>query len=273
MALQKCSECGHEVSTTAAACPNCGARIDVKQAKKSIGIGGRVLIFSALGIAVIVAISHTHSALQNETPTATSAALTNGSQVPVPADPAALKAAYLKKVSTWLSGMHEMKVAATGDSTDAMLLTFQVFNAGARLVIEGSRMDLDKEGASAVQQLRKAAVQRQREAFPIMRRKFGPIARKMLWENDIEASTSGARYTTVTFVGGAFAANRNIATAEEQIEPVLRRLRFKRSAYRWMAGAETNIYTIDSPPDDALVVMAMNGTVIEEVQPMRKKEK
>jgi hypothetical protein len=180
-----------------------------------------------------------------------------------------MKTAYLKKIATMASGMHDMKVEATGDSTDAMVLMVDIFNEGAHLVQEGSSMSLDKGEAGKVHQLAEALVQRQRQAFPIMRRKFGPIAASMLWENDIEATTSGARYTTVAFVSGKFAANRNIATAQEQIEPALMRLRFKRSEYRWYSEAETNRYTLDSPSDDALVVIAKNGVVMQKVQPIK----
>lgn len=52
MALRKCSECGNQVSTTAAACPKCGARIDVALAtKKGSAKRGRVwlVIIVALG--------------------------------------------------------------------------------------------------------------------------------------------------------------------------------------------------------------------------------
>lgn len=49
MALIKCKECGHQVSSTAQACPNCGAQV----ARKPIGCGSAiVIVFLALVIAV-----------------------------------------------------------------------------------------------------------------------------------------------------------------------------------------------------------------------------
>ena len=39
MALTKCKECSHEVSTEAKICPNCGAKV-----KKPVGLGGWILI-------------------------------------------------------------------------------------------------------------------------------------------------------------------------------------------------------------------------------------
>ncbi len=47
MALKKCKECGHEVSTKADACPNCGAKL--KTERKPIGCGGFIILVAAIG--------------------------------------------------------------------------------------------------------------------------------------------------------------------------------------------------------------------------------
>jgi len=123
-------------------------------------------------------------------------------------------------------------------------------------------MSLDKNESGKVQQLVDALVQRQRQVFPLMRQKFGPIAASALWKNDIEVSTKGNRYTTAAFVAGNFAANRNIADAQDAIIPTLMRLRFKRSEYRWIPSADKyTFYNVDSPADDALAVVSEKGDV------------
>ena len=38
MPMPKCKECGHEVSSTAEACPNCGAKISHYPVKKALNI-------------------------------------------------------------------------------------------------------------------------------------------------------------------------------------------------------------------------------------------
>ncbi|RYZ83008.1 MAG: zinc ribbon domain-containing protein [Proteobacteria bacterium] len=47
MALIKCAECGNEVSTTAKACPKCGAKvIDANKAKNgAVGCAAIIVIF------------------------------------------------------------------------------------------------------------------------------------------------------------------------------------------------------------------------------------
>lgn len=47
MALKKCKECGHDISTEAAKCPNCGA--PKKVAIKNSGCGCIIAIILALG--------------------------------------------------------------------------------------------------------------------------------------------------------------------------------------------------------------------------------
>lgn len=52
MALIACSECGKQISTNAASCPNCGCRVkrrSVQQAK-----AGCMVMVIALGILIIV---------------------------------------------------------------------------------------------------------------------------------------------------------------------------------------------------------------------------
>ncbi len=45
MALKKCKECGHEVSSTANVCPNCGAR----QGQKKYGLGALIILIIVVG--------------------------------------------------------------------------------------------------------------------------------------------------------------------------------------------------------------------------------
>ena len=50
-----------------------------------------------------------------------------------------------------------------------------------------------------------------------------------------------------------FAAHANIASAEQNAEPHLLKLRFTRSAYEWARGiGEVNTYTLNAPRDDTV---------------------
>ena len=48
MAIQKCHECGKDVSTTAKACPNCGASVKKPLLQRNIGCLGGIVIISLL---------------------------------------------------------------------------------------------------------------------------------------------------------------------------------------------------------------------------------
>ncbi len=53
-ALKKCKDCGHEVSKTAEACPNCGARL--KRRWYEVGPFVTTLIFAPLFIIVLIVV-------------------------------------------------------------------------------------------------------------------------------------------------------------------------------------------------------------------------
>ena len=111
--------------------------------------------------------------------------------------------------------------------------------------------------------LRRALIFRQRQTFPILRDKAGGIFSNALWESDGKARTFGARYATVEFVNGSFAAHANIAKSHEAIRALLVRLRFKRAEYKWYSEAdEYSYYTIESPKDSDIAIVDDNGIVI-----------
>ena len=69
MSLIKCSECGNEVSDKAAACPKCGAPVQIEKtsAKKSSGVGGGFGIFIAVMVLLLLVVlfpSHNKSKVE-----------------------------------------------------------------------------------------------------------------------------------------------------------------------------------------------------------------
>lgn len=50
MALQKCHECSVQVSDTAKACPQCGAKIKKPTSRWVIGVAGLIIIFTAKAV-------------------------------------------------------------------------------------------------------------------------------------------------------------------------------------------------------------------------------
>lgn len=91
------------------------------------------------------------------------------------------------------------------------------------------------------------------EALPALRRAWAKNAGSALWESDIDVAISGANSTILTLTGGAFAANKNKADAQNAINEALHALRFKQARYKWYSGDdEYTYYTIESPPDGEL---------------------
>jgi hypothetical protein len=99
-----------------------------------------------------------------------------------------------------------------------------------------------------------------------MREKVGPILAKKAWEADVTVASKGKRFDTMEFVGGTYAANHNIAKSQEAMYPVLMRLRFKRSEYKWIPSADTYTqYPVNSPADGELAVVSESGAVTKTV--------
>lgn len=88
----------------------------------------------------------------------------------------------------------------------------------------------------------------QTEDFPVLRKKYIEVAAKRLWEEDVKVYGSNG---IITFVGGDFAAHRNIKESEEAIHDMLIKLRFKRVNFKWIEDdPDYTYYNLDSPADN-----------------------
>lgn len=136
-----------------------------------------------------------------------------------------------------------------------MQTCLKALNAASQVLLNAKDYQLNAEQQQALKTLRKSLVEKQKAGFPNMRDAFGPVVRKMLWEVDITAKTTGAGYRTIKLTGGWFALNRNIKQVQEDMLPMLNRLRFKRAEYRWSDIANKyQYYELETPADDELVV-------------------
>jgi hypothetical protein len=243
------------MSTSAAACPKCGAPRDValSPSPKSSGKFGTLLLVAVIGVGIFTGYS----------------ALFSGPRATAVADSAArpvkridIKAEYLRQVALIDQAMTDMNVDVVGTSIDAMVMMTDTFSLAARLTNQAAGMSLAAPELALVNQMGKAVVRRQLQAFPLIRENVGPILAKKTWEADVTVTTKGKRFDTMEFVGRAYAANRNIAKSQEAMFPVLMKLRFKHSDYRWADSAPRSAsYTINSPGDGELVSVSADGAV------------
>lgn len=85
--------------------------------------------------------------------------------------------------------------------------------------------------------------------FPLLRKAYTKITSEKLWENNVKVTSQG---TTINFIAGIFANNKNIKDVQEGVSEQLRVLRFKYSTYRWYDGASGTQYTMESKKDSEL---------------------
>lgn len=186
----------------------------------------------------------------------------SGPAAPVAASVAAPAAAspYSERLTEALAAVASFKVETLTTSVEGIGLAVGLFNEWAKLLNEGSGTVMSDETAAKRNELVRALRKTQTAALPILRDQYGPAVRKVLWEDDITARTIGAGFRTIELVGALFAANRNIKKANDTLYPMLMRLRFTRSQYRWYDGADKYTYYKLSPPaDDAIVVFYGEG--------------
>jgi zinc ribbon protein len=81
MALAKCPECGHDVSTRAKACPSCGAP------GKPSGVRLGLFLVAVIGIAALIGLSVGDRSTTDQPPTPSSPVVTSTTSTPAPAPP------------------------------------------------------------------------------------------------------------------------------------------------------------------------------------------
>lgn len=137
------------------------------------------------------------------------------------------------------------------NSVDHFKNAANIFTDAANHIRKAERNFPDnKEVISLVKQLKTKLPAAQKKYFPKLRKSYALFIKKMLWEQDIDVVYGG---TTLTFVGGYFAANANIKSTQETFSDILTLLRFKQVNYKWMKYAdEFTYYDLESPPDSKI---------------------
>ncbi len=89
-----------------------------------------------------------------------------------------------------------------------------VFADIARELEEGAAFRGNPGAASSMATLRQALVAKQTRIFPVLRRGYGDVMGRAVWEQDVEIIVQGTGGHTIRFIAGMFAANRNVASAQ-----------------------------------------------------------
>jgi hypothetical protein len=89
--------------------------------------------------------------------------------------------------------------------------------------------------------------------YPKLRKAHVQLSNEMLWESDVSVSVSGSLNENIVFVGGIFAANKNILSFHRGIEARLVRLRFDQAHYKWIPSAsDWTRFDLEAPKDSDL---------------------
>lgn len=124
-----------------------------------------------------------------------------------------------------------------------------VFADIARELEEGAEFKSNAAAARSMTSLRRALIAKQTTVFPVLRRGYGAVVGRAMWEQDVEITVQGGGGRTIRFIAAMFAANRNIASAQRNALPHIQKLRFSRSQYEWYRGSQYQYYSLETPSD------------------------
>lgn len=290
MALEECPACQKAISVKARSCPNCGEPLKVNWAKTVARQrqGDRPTKFQSLLVAVVLGtlvpgsilygFSYFSTDEASERPT-TQMAIPPRELSPEEKQAKAMKAArerekaakqkaeerarveqqerkaYLDRVRREINSFGTFDVRKFTGTNFGFLAVNTAFQVWASMVEEAKRLSLGPEGKALVEQFREGVIEVQKRALPEIRDAYGPHMRKLLWEKNLTAKTLGDGFRTIEFVGGVFAANRNIKAFNDELWETFRILRFKQVRYKWFKEVtEYTYFDIDGPDDGDLVV-------------------
>lgn len=81
-----------------------------------------------------------------------------------------------------------------------------------------------------------------KKAEPLYRKQFAKIMDDKLWEENIDVNITDTNNSTIWFIGGYFASNKNIKKFQEQIQDEVRLFGFKKTCYKWIKHTDEYTY-------------------------------
>ncbi len=91
----------------------------------------------------------------------------------------------------------------------------------------------------------------QKKEFPKIRKAYSDLVSKTMWEHNIEVQAKWTWYSTIEFVWGVFANNKNIKDSYSTLYEILKLLRFDKANFKWYKyDDEYTYYNIESLSDD-----------------------
>jgi hypothetical protein len=267
MSLVKCEECGHDVSSRAEACPNCGAPQAL--AKKRVAMpairGGKGSGLGKLLLAALVALFFFE--IYSEGPanklTSSSGSATSVNKAIQQSPQNARKPTqreYLVYLNQEYDNVAKFDVSKWLNSKDRIMTVTALFSRWASVVDDSKDHKLSLEELQRVNSFRKNLRELQIRSFPRLRDAYGPALRKVYWNDDVSARTFGAGYRIVEWVSGSFEANHNTSSWHADVQESLYTLRFTQARYKRNSEVDDYAYYTLKPPKDEDIVIWKSDT-------------
>lgn len=138
-------------------------------------------------------------------------------------------------------------ITGTGYQTiDEMKQDILQFNYASQ-VVSHLQDNLPDSTKKELRKLKSALIAKQVKTFPMLRQALVEFYKKAFWQADVDVEGSGS---TLYFTAGDFAAHRNIAKAESDMDDQFRLFRFKQINYRWYKNqSDYTFYKLDTKKD------------------------
>jgi hypothetical protein len=144
------------------------------------------------------------------------------------------------------------KESYTAKDENEVKVTLALIEAWAQKVKEHEDSDIPEVKQSA-KELKKELIAYQVKQFPLIRKSLAKVMKDKMWEHDVDISWSGNGNSSIRFVAGHFATNKNIKQVQESLNDLLSKARFKRADYLWYKGQDDyTYYSISSKKDSDL---------------------
>jgi hypothetical protein len=228
---KQCRFCKEDILKEAVVCKHCGK-------KQTVGVGTRIGQFFIF----LIVLGVISSFIIPKSDTGTTTTPTQAEQKINVSDALKQSLTVLSKPYTFDRSMISKTVGEV-----------KTFNNTAGVIKMGEASS-NPEDQKLAKQLKEKLVSIQMEQFPAIRKAYGELSGKAVWEENITVTVSGQGGTILTLAGGAFASNKNIGDTHKVVGPIAELLRFKRVNYKFIpSDPNYQYYDIDSPKDGEIV--------------------
>lgn len=138
----------------------------------------------------------------------------------------------IEKLQREIEGIKNFDGSQYHDNVMSFQIEIALFTAWATMIEEG-KASSSQEAKNLASTLESKVRNVQKREFPKMRKAYGELMGKTLWEHNIEVKVFGAANGTMELVGGMFANNANIKDTQQTLHEMLKLLRFDRVNYKW----------------------------------------